>query len=90
MMEAVGNPTATPVSTSTSAPTASLTPSTIPTLTPNPFRIETTSTQGAAMYIERRIDFGQMAIVGVLSGLFGLVVIAFAYSFWQRSQNAGP
>jgi hypothetical protein len=85
MMELVEWPSDTPGPSST--PTITLTPSTTPSPTPN-INIEITSTQGAAMRIERRADFGQLAIFGAISGVFGLGVMWFGAWYWRRSNNA--
>jgi len=86
MMEAIGNPTATPVSTATppsTTPTITLTPSTTPSPTPNYF-VELTATSGAPMRFERSATAGDL-VMWVTQLLFGgLAFIAFAIWFWQR------
>jgi len=90
MMEVIGNPTATPVSTATppsATPTITLTPSTTPSPTPN-YYLEVTSTLGPPMRFEHSADMGQLFICGGEMLLGGLGLIAFSIWFWDRRRGS--
>lgn len=86
MMEAIGNPSATPVYTATSpsaTPTITLTPSTTPSPTPNYF-VEVTSTQGSPMRLERSATFGDIGDGAIGIAQVILLFLVLAVLVWKR------
>jgi hypothetical protein len=69
----------------TPTPTITPTPSDTPTPTPQ-YRIEITSTAGSPMYIERRADFGDVAIFFALLIVAVLLAVLIFIIFWRRPQ----
>ena len=87
MMEAIGNPTATPVFTATApsaTPTITLTPSTTPSPTPQYFIESTLSTLGAPVRIERTANFGQVGIAVFLMFILIVLVLILAVLVFKR------
>lgn len=89
MMEAIGNPTVTPVYTATApsaTPTYTLTPSITPTPTSTPtpdyFIVATIATIDYPVTIYPHADFGEIAIATLLAALLFLSLVA--YLIWLR------
>jgi hypothetical protein len=74
-----------PEQADTATPTITPTPSDTPTPTPQ-YRIEITSTAGSPMYIERRADFGDVAIFFALLIVAVLLAVLIFIIFWRRPQ----
>lgn len=81
-------PTDTPTSTPTNTPTPTITPtpSNTPSPTPN-YRVVITSTQGSPMYLERGATDGDLLIFAGLMAVFVMLVLIFAFMFWERRRN---
>jgi hypothetical protein len=74
---------ATDTPTATLTPSITPTPSNTPTQTPN-FYVVVTSTQGAAMAVQRTATFGEILVFSGLMAVFGILTITFAYNFWTK------